>query len=72
MTPTYGQMPAIVGGTEIAAMLGISRQLARNLLSRPGAPTGQRLAGGTFYLRADIIEYARFLNRPVATGGGEP
>lgn len=57
----YGRMPAIVGNDEIAGMLRVSKQRAKQLMdprTHPRAPKGQQLKGGTFYLRADIETYA--------------
>lgn len=69
--PTYGNLPPLVGGLEIAAMFGRSKQYVGWLLDRrihPDAPEGRKLAGGTFYLESDIIAYARHLGRPVTKG----
>jgi hypothetical protein len=57
----YGRMPVIVGNDEIAAMLGVSKQRAKQLMdprTHPRAPKGQQLRGGRFYLRSDVEAYA--------------
>lgn len=54
-----------VGNGEIAEMIGESKQLARYLMNRPGAPEPVIRARGKVWPRATVIKYMRSLGREV-------
>ena len=64
---TRRKMPELAGMDEIAAMAGVSKQRASQLMDRrlhPDAPEGQQLKRGRVYLKADVADYLLRLGRP--------
>lgn len=48
------QPAPVMGLTEIAARLGVSKRRARDYAAEPGFPTGHRLSVGWVWMTADI------------------
>ena len=66
MTSTLGQMADLLGVTEVAALLGISRQRIQQLTETdPDFPPAETLARGRVWRRADIVKWARATGREI-------
>jgi predicted DNA-binding transcriptional regulator AlpA len=68
MTTTVGGVAELLGVTEVAALLGISRQRVQKLTETDSdfPLPAETLARGRVWQRADIVEWARATGRPIA------